>query len=447
MNHSTRYCSTPSTQLLSLAGILILIFAFVAIPAGASAPNRVPPNYTSIAAAPNGGFWVQVNELGAYYTLAIDGAPQYASVSKPGSIVAIPGTYSYWVVTTDGSIYARGGAPQLCGGNPGSLQNCSGFRAYKETITGAAASPNGDGLWAVDQARHVWTAGNVVSYGDVTSDNRTPAGIVATASGLGYYVVMNDGGVFSFGDAEFYGSTGGNKPGGHDVTGLALSFDLAGKQNGYWLVADDGGILTFGDAPFLGSTGGNDGGSIVTSMVTRPDQHSYAWVHANGRVEVSGTIPTVIIDGVAAIQVGVWAVQSNESNTGIYRLLPNGTTSQQWDLWPTTDDGKIVQIVNVSSGLCADVEDFSGPFIIQYPCKGSQDNWDNQRFIIITHDSGCRSEPPCVDFSPVSSPDERVITGDNSQLRLTTIGNNLWKIIPLEANGQPPDSRVARPRR
>jgi hypothetical protein len=26
--------------------------------------------------------------------------------------------------------------------------------------------------------------------------------------------------------------------------------------NGYWLVASDGGIFTFGDAPFLGSTGG-----------------------------------------------------------------------------------------------------------------------------------------------------------------------------------------------
>jgi hypothetical protein len=25
--------------------------------------------------------------------------------------------------------------------------------------------------------------------------------------------------------------------------------------NGYWLVASDGGVFTFGDAPFLGSTG------------------------------------------------------------------------------------------------------------------------------------------------------------------------------------------------
>jgi hypothetical protein len=291
----------------------------------------------------------------------------------------------------------------------------------------------------------VWTAGNVVSYGDVTSDNRTPSGIVATPSGLGYYVVMNDGGVFSFGDAEFYGSTGGNKPGGHDVTGLALSYDLSGKQNGYWLVADDGGIFTFGDAPFLGSTGGNDGGSFVSSIVTRGDKHSYAWVHANGQVGLSSTIPTVMIDGVAAIDVGVWGVQSGQSNTGIYRLAPNGSTSQEWDLWPTTDDGMTVQIVNVSSGLCADVENVPGPLIIQYPCKGNNDNWDNQRFIIVTHYSFCQSELPCVDFSPVTSPGERIITGDNSQLRLTTIGNNLWKIIPLDANGRSPNNPATSP--
>ena len=34
-------------------------------------------------------------------------------------------------------------------------------------------------------------------------------GIAATLSGNGYYIVCSDGGVFSFGDAVFYGSTGG----------------------------------------------------------------------------------------------------------------------------------------------------------------------------------------------------------------------------------------------
>ena len=63
-------------------------------------------------------------------------------------------------------------------------------------------------------------------------------------------MVASDGGIFSYGDAVFYGSTGAitlNKP----IVGMAPTPD--GK--GYWLVASDGGVFSFGDATFYGSTG------------------------------------------------------------------------------------------------------------------------------------------------------------------------------------------------
>ena len=47
-------------------------------------------------------------------------------------------------------------------------------------------------------------------------------GIAATSDGEGYWLVGSDGGVFSFGDAKFYGSTGSlhlNKP----IVGLAVT--------------------------------------------------------------------------------------------------------------------------------------------------------------------------------------------------------------------------------
>ena len=71
-----------------------------------------------------------------------------------------------------------------------------------------------------------------------------------TPTGRGYWMVASDGGIFTFGDAEFHGSTGGihlNKPivtMQRTVTGL-----------GYWLIASDGGVFSFGDAGFFGSTG------------------------------------------------------------------------------------------------------------------------------------------------------------------------------------------------
>ncbi len=75
--------------------------------------------------------------------------------------------------------------------------------------------------------------------------------LALAASSPAYDMVASDGGIFSFGDATFYGSMGGtvlNKP----IVGMASTPD--GK--GYWLVASDGGIFSFGDAQFHGSMGG-----------------------------------------------------------------------------------------------------------------------------------------------------------------------------------------------
>jgi len=409
--------------------IILIVLGFVSARANASAPNRIPPSYTSIAAAPGGGFWIQVgNGTTGGETLAVGGAPQYASVHDIGSIASVPGQNAYWVVTVNGFIYARGGAPELCGGY---LGNCSGFGG-QDRITGAAASPNGDGFWAVDQNRHVWTAGNVISYGDVTNDDQTPSGIVATPSGRGYYVVMSDGGVFSFGDAVFYGSTGGHRPGGHDVTGLALSLDFHGKVNGYWMLADDGAIYTYGDAPFLGNAGVNS--EFATSVVARPGGHSYAWVLANGQPGLSLTLPTVLIR--SDKYNTVWGIPGgSEASTPLQLMVGNNSTSQEWLLWPTTTDGKTVQIVNVNSGLCADVTQRDqypwGSYLIQYPCKGKTEGWNNQRFTIIA------AEPGHVQFLPVS-PTETVVFASGAGSELTLIQYlggqpTSWTLNPVDS--------------
>jgi TM2 domain-containing membrane protein YozV len=72
-----------------------------------------------------------------------------------------------------------------------------------------------------------------------------------TPDGKGYWLVAADGGVFSFGDAKFYGSTGGVKL-VQPVVGIASTPD----GGGYWLDAADGGVFSFGDAKFYGSAGG-----------------------------------------------------------------------------------------------------------------------------------------------------------------------------------------------
>jgi adhesin/invasin len=81
--------------------------------------------------------------------------------------------------------------------------------------------------------------------------NKPIVQMAATPDGKGYWLVASDGGIFSYGDASFYGSTGAlvlNKP----IVGMASTPD----GEGYWLVASDGGIFSYGDAAFYGSVAG-----------------------------------------------------------------------------------------------------------------------------------------------------------------------------------------------
>ena len=75
-------------------------------------------------------------------------------------------------------------------------------------------------------------------------------GIAPDSTGKGYWVATANGGVFSFGDAKFYGSAG-NIALKAPIVGIVATSDGAG----YYLVASDGGVFTFGDAKFYGSAG------------------------------------------------------------------------------------------------------------------------------------------------------------------------------------------------
>ena len=82
--------------------------------------------------------------------------------------------------------------------------------------------------------------------------NAPIVGMASDPSGSGFWLVASDGGVFSFGSAHFYGSTGAMHL-WQPIVGMAAT----PSGHGYWLVAADGGIFSFGDAHFHGSTGGS----------------------------------------------------------------------------------------------------------------------------------------------------------------------------------------------
>ena len=59
--------------------------------------------------------------------------------------------------------------------------------------------------------------------------NKPIVGIAPTPDGGGYWLVASDGGIFSFGDAGYYGSMG-NKPLNKPIVGMAATPD------GAWLL-------------------------------------------------------------------------------------------------------------------------------------------------------------------------------------------------------------------
>jgi Protein of unknown function (DUF4232) len=112
--------------------------------------------------------------------------------------------------------------------------------------------------------------GNATAFGAPAQVNQPIVGMASTPDGHGYWLVAADGGVFTFGDAGFFGSTGNialNQP----IVGMASTPD----GNGYWLVAADGGIFTFGNAAFFGSTGGAPAAQPTVGMARTPDGNGY----------------------------------------------------------------------------------------------------------------------------------------------------------------------------
>ncbi len=137
--------------------------------------------------------------------------------------------------------------------------------------------------------------------GDASNAPSTSAGVdqvaipYGSAGTQGYWLVGSDGGIFTFGSAQFYGSTGAlrlQRP----VVGITPTSDLGG----YWLVASDGGIFTFGDGAFFGSIpglgiapAGTPGAARklnapIVGMVPSADGGGYFMVGADGGVFAFG---------------------------------------------------------------------------------------------------------------------------------------------------------------
>jgi hypothetical protein len=184
----------------------------------------------------------------------------------------------------------------------------------------------------------IFTFGSALFYGSTGSLKlqRPVVGITPTPDHGGYWLVASDGGMFAFGDAGFYGSIPGLglAPAGSSdpkrlnapIVGVVPSAD----GGGYFMVAADGGVFAFGDATFEGSCP-SIGGCSGTAVAVMPDASGdgYWLVTSSGGVYAFGDAASYGAPGPQSVPV-TSAVRTTDG-AGYWILFANGVVDAYGD--------------------------------------------------------------------------------------------------------------------
>ena len=207
------------------------------LPVGSSLLEVSTSDFTTVRSIATGGPLSTVSA-------ALDGSRIYVTYAVPSM-----GNFEYYLVAVDATTGASAytvlvGAsdedgPVIATVSPdgSTIFIATGF------IDFGGPAPVTGYLRTIDTATGTLTGDGVQTNQPVTSLVLDPNPPIPTQ---GYWQVAADGGVFSFGNAAFYGSMGGH-PLNQPIVGIAAGPD----DQGYWEVASDGGIFAFGDAGLL----------------------------------------------------------------------------------------------------------------------------------------------------------------------------------------------------
>jgi len=172
-------------------------------------------------------------------------------------------------------------------------------------------------------------ANSVTAYGSAPAQgpdgsakfSRPPVAIARAGAErtAGYWLASDDGGVFAYGGARFFGSLAGPKPGPH-VVGIAAPPSGAG----YWLASDDGGVFAFGSAPFLGSLGDRRPAAPIAAIAATPSGAGYWLVARDGSVFAFGDAPALGGPSGAQLHGAVVGIASSPTGRGYWLAGEDG---------------------------------------------------------------------------------------------------------------------------
>jgi hypothetical protein len=223
----------------------------------------------------------------------------------------------------DLSIASNGATPALSPANPGAAP-----AANPSCPNPARPAP---GYWQVGSDGGIFSFGAAQFYGSTGSMhlNKPVVGMAATPNGNGYWLVASDGGVFAYGNAQFYGSTGSitlNKP----IIGLIPTLD----GGGYWLIASDGGVFAYGDAKYYGSTASDNLAYPITAAAPSFLNGGYWLVDANGQVFNFGDAPNEGQPPFAPDGYRITGMAGTANSNGYWLASANGNVADFGDAAP-----------------------------------------------------------------------------------------------------------------
>jgi LysM repeat protein len=188
-----------------------------------------------------------------------------------------------------------------------------------KSVQDIAPTPSGKGYWIIGTDGAVFAYGDAGNYGNLAGRS-LPGAIIGgsgTATGKGYWLLGADGSVYTFGDAHNYGRATTSA-----LTGALVAFRRSTDGAGYWMPSADATVAHVGDATYYGTTVA--AGARIVDMAPNPASTGYWLLDANGTVYPCGSVFNYGNGSSAQKWVGI---DCTSTGNGYWLVANNGTVS------------------------------------------------------------------------------------------------------------------------
>ncbi len=285
---------SPPTYPTSCSGASDPNYTISYVPGAVTVNDPPPPLPPAPPAPPSHGYWLVGSDGGIFTFGSANFYGSTGSLKLQRPVVGITPTADrggYWLVASDGGTFAFGDAG-FYGSIPGLGLNPAGSglpHSLNAPIVGMVPASNGQGYFVVASDGGVFAFGPGASFAGscpgIGGCSGPAVSVIPDASGHGYWLFTATGNVYTFGDASYLGAPGNV---GSPVTSAVRTPD----GRGYWVLVANGTVYGYGDAANDGSPGGQLGGvNPATAVFTTSDGGGYWVVSANGAVDPYGDAP------------------------------------------------------------------------------------------------------------------------------------------------------------